>query len=142
MRFDTIALAAGAADMPDPRTNPADVPFVALKETPKTLTNTDELPTTCVLTLEGTTGQDATVQAYVLDEPDPRVFAAPENIHAGDADRKFYLAGEVVTVVVGTVSLTRAWAGKVYYRVTSAPAAASVLKIGFQSGDPYSAPAP
>lgn len=142
MRFDTITLAAGAADMPDPRVAPASVPFDAIKETPKTLVSTDELPTTCVLTLEGTTGQDATVQAYLLDEPAAGSDPFPANVHAGDASRLFYQAGEAVTVVVGVVSLTRAWPGKVYYRVTSAPAAASVLKIGFKSGDPYSAPAP
>ncbi len=142
MKFDTISLAAAASDMPDPRTNPADVPFVAIKPTPQTLTNTDETPTTVVLALEGTTGQSATVTLYVLDEPSSDVFAAPENPHSGDAARRFYQASAATSISVGSVTLLRALPGKIYYRVTGAPAAASVLKIGFAQGDPFSAPAP
>lgn len=130
MRFDnTIAIVGGQADMPEPRALPGSVPESAIKGTPQTSTGTDEQPPTCILTLEGTAAQTATVQPFVLDEA-----TAPEG--ALPAARRFYSAQASVVVTVGALTLIRAYPGRVYYRITSAPAADALLKIGFKSGEP------
>lgn len=130
MRFEYIALAAGAADAPDPRSTPATVPATHIKETPATVTGTDRNPSSVHLTLEGTAGQTVTVQQFALDETqnDPR-FADDPNQGAGA--RRFYSLGSTQVVTVGAIATLTALPGKVYYRTTSAPVAASVLKIGF-----------
>ncbi len=130
MRFDnTILITGGQADLPDPRVSPGTVPDSAIKESPKTLTGTDDQPPTCVLTLEGTAAQTVTVQPFVLDEA-----TAGEGVVA--SARRFYSPGAGVVVTVGAITLVRAFPGKVYYRLTSAPAADAILKIGFKSGEP------
>jgi hypothetical protein len=127
MNFQAISIAAGATDMPDPRTNPADVPSTAILQTPATLTSTDEQPPVCCLTLEGTAGQDCDVQLFVLDE----------GTKTTPGSRRFYATSAApVVVTVGAISRVPAFPGEVYYRVTGAPVAAAVLKVGFKSGAP------
>ena len=130
MRFEVIQITGGQADLPDPRSAPQSVPSSAIKETPKTLSGTDEAPPTCVLTLEGTAGQTVGVTPYLLDEV--------TDVEGGAAGaRRFYAAvAAPIVVTVGAVVLTRAYPGKVYYRLTTAPAADALLKIGFKSGEP------
>lgn len=138
MRFERIAITGGQADLPDPRSAPEDVPDAAIKKAQNALTGTDEQPVQAVLTLEGTAAQTADVELFVLDEPtndDP--FISPEQVLVAKAARRFYSLGTTpVTVTVGEVAFHRVVPGPVYYRITSAPAADAVLKIGFVAGEP------
>ena len=134
MQFDTIAIAASQANSPDPRTNPGDVPAAQIKGTPQTLTGTDSAATVTVFALEGTAADTVTVQQYALDETGENPFAdAP---FANAANRKFYAVGASFVVTVGTLAYQRSVGGKVYYRLSSAPAHDAVLKIGYAAGSP------
>lgn len=133
MRFDLIRITGGQADTPDPRAAPADVPHSHIKETPQTVTGTDRNPGNVLFTLEGTAGHTVTVQQFVLDETQ-QLEQAPfqDNPVANLADRRFYSFGATQVVTVGQVVELVALPGKVYYRLTSAPAADAVLKIGYR----------
>lgn len=134
MQFEKIAIAGGQANTVDPRTTPADVPAALIKSTPPTLPNTDQPPTVVVLALEGTAAQTVTVQQWALDESVEVPFA--DSPSAVNAARRFYSVGATFVVTVGALSYQRAVPGKVYYRLTSAPAADATLKIGYAAGSP------
>jgi hypothetical protein len=137
MRFETIAITGGQANTPDPRTNPGDVPAQLIKDTPTVLSNTDSPPTVAAITLEGTATQTVTVQMFALDEPATANQAMADDPSAGASARRFYAAHAAgVVVTVGATTYFRAIPGKVYYRLTSAPAANATLKIGFAAGAP------
>lgn len=130
MQFQTIKITGGQADTVDPRASPAAVPAALIKATPATVTNTDKNPANVLLTLEGTAAQTVTVQQWALDEGqvDPSL---ADNPTAGDAARKFYKFGAAQVVTVGTIVAITALPGRVYFQLTSAPAADAVLKIGY-----------
>jgi hypothetical protein len=134
MKFETIAIVASQADQPDPRSTPATVPPGSVKETPKTLNNTDETPTVAVLALEGTAADTVHVQPYAIDETKGQAFA--DDPTADNSLRTFYAVAAAVTVTVGTLSYCRAVPGRIYWRITSAPSHAATLKIGFATGSP------
>lgn len=133
VRFERIKITGGQADSPDPRGAPAvvaSIPPELLKDTPTTITGTDKAPTVALVTLEGTAGQTVTVQPWVLDEPQGKPEQA-DDPKSGDAARKFYSFGNTVVVTVGAVSSIPICPGRIYYRLTAAPAADATLKIGF-----------
>jgi len=133
VKFDRIKITGGQADTADPRGIPAvvaSIPPELIKETPGTITGTDKAPTTALLALEGTAAQTVTVQAWVLDEPQGKPEQADDPT-TGNGARKFYSFGNTVVVTVGAVQSLPICPGKIYYRLTSAPAADAVLKIGF-----------
>lgn len=136
MKFDhTIAITGGQADTVDPRSAPQSVLERYIKQTPPTLPNTDQSPTVTALTLEGTASQTVTVQAYALDDTAVQDAAKQaDNPRAVEAARRFYAVGATQVVTVGEISYVRSVPGSVYYRLTSAPAADAVLKIGFAAG--------
>ena len=112
------------------------MPASHIKETLQTLPGTDQPPTVAVLTLEGTAGQTVTVERFVLDELAQTDAAMVDNPTLGDAARRFYTMGAATLVTVGATSFLRILPGKVYYRLTLAPAADARLKIGFAPGVP------
>ncbi len=133
VKFERIKITGGQADSPDPRGAPAvvaSIPPELLKDTPGTITGTDKAPTTALLALEGTAAQTVTVQAWVLDEPQGKP-AEQDDPKTGDAARQFYSFGNTVVVTVGAIASLPICPGRIYYRLTSAPAANAVLKIGF-----------
>lgn len=135
MKFDAIQLTGGQV-LPDPRTTPGSVPLAAVRCTPATLTQTDNLSSVVVLALEGTAGQTAQIERYVQAE-------TPQNLLQADSpkslltDRRFYkVPGGPLTITVGEVKEAPSYPGQVYYRVTTAPAANATLLIGYRSGTP------
>ena len=81
-----------------------------------------------LLALEGTATQTVAVTPYALAEVAPNTFEAQQAL----TDRRFYkMAASAVTVTVGEVTSTPAMPGKVYLRLTSAPAADAVLRVSF-----------
>lgn len=133
VKFERIKITGGQADSPDPRGAPnvvASIPPELLKDTPGTITGTDKAPTTALLALEGTAGQTVTVQAWVLDEPQGKQ-ADLDDPKVNDSARKFYSLGATVLVTVGAITQLTICPGRIYYRLTLAPAADAVLKIGF-----------
>jgi hypothetical protein len=105
------------------------VPPTHIKESPQTILGTDKNPSSVLLTLEGTAAQTVTVQQFALDEIVDKKFE--DDPQAGAAARRFYAFGAVQVVTVGTMVALTALPGKVYYRLTVAPAADATLKIGF-----------
>lgn len=135
MKFDAIGIAAAQADLPDPRTNPALVPFTAVKTTPDTLRNTDSQPTLVVLTLEGTAAQNVDLERYVVEEPDGNILDT-DRPTSSMGDRRFYkIPGGPLTITVGEITLAPSYPGQIYYRLTGAPAAAATLRIGYKAGE-------
>jgi len=132
MKFETIRVPGGGADTPDPRASPATVPASHIKETPTTVTGTDRNPSSVLLTLEGTAGHTVTVQQFAQDDTQALEKAAfLDDPNTGAAARRFYSFGATQVVTVGAVVALTALPGKVYYRLTSLPAADAILKIGF-----------
>jgi hypothetical protein len=131
MKLERIQIVGGQSDSPDPRSAPGAVPASAIKQS-RSLPLSDNPPGLAVLMLEGTAAQTVDVQLFLLEEPDNSdAFVAPDL-----AARLFYSLGAAVTVTVGAAAFTRVVPGPVYYRLTNAPAANAVLKIGFVAGNP------
>lgn len=137
MRFLKIPLPAATVTV-DPRVAPALVPWDHIITVPRTVPNTDTAPLFCKLTLEGTAANTAVVELWVVDESD---VVAPGQTTGDPAALKWYKLqndpdqGPVVsnlTVTVGILS-TRfaAQNGRVYFRVTTGPAAAATLLIAY-----------
>lgn len=132
MRFETIKITGGQADTVDPRTTPGSVPPTHIKDVPGSLSNSDWPPSKVVLALEGTAAQAVTVQQYLLDESSQVKVANADDPKALDAARLFYPFGAAQVVTVPTaVAIATVPGGKVYFRLTAAPAADATLKIGF-----------
>lgn len=127
MKFLDIVLAAGEANSANPRTAPADVDDKLVIVVPKCLDNTDTPPTRLLVTLEGTATQTVAVVPWVQAEPPGDTFDVPQ----ARADRRFYQVGASETVTVGNSQELPAFVGKMYLQISSAPAAASVLRISF-----------
>ncbi len=132
MRFIMIRAFAGAqADDPDPRSAPATVPEEALMVVPATLPNTDAQPRRLLVAAEGTAGQTIGVELWALEEPVTPLGGQGDPQAPGD--RKFYRL--TTAELVSTVGQLREYTanmpgpGKLYVRLTTAPAAASVLKV-------------
>jgi len=134
MQFEKIAITGGQASTVDPRTTPADVPANLIKTTPPTLNNTDQPPSVTVFALEGTAAQTVTCQMFALDESVEVPFA--DSPSAVNAARRFYSVAASFVITVGALSYARALPGKIYYRLTAAPAADATLKISFAAGTP------
>ena len=128
MRFLEIRITGGQADSADPRSAPGSVPEALLIEVPVTLTGTDVPPSKILLTLEGTAAQTVDVTPYALAETKASPFEAQPAL----TERRFYkMAASAVTVTVGELTSTPAMPGKVYLRLTTAPAADAVLRVSF-----------
>ena len=144
MRFDIKQrLVGGAAADPSPRTAPEAVPDAKLGQIPETQPGNDTAPQTLLLTLEGTTGNTAVVQLWLQDEERQDTFEQGDIPGLGKADRRFYQFGDPITVTVGQLATPTGTAGaattvkfpcpygRVYFQVTTSPAADAVLKAGW-----------
>ena len=137
MRFEMKRSVAGAAAAdPDPRAAPGDVPDAALMRCPLTIRNSDTVPGRLLLTAEGTTANTFGVEIWVLDDTGlDRGAGLPDLPSQSDkANRQWYncTPGGALTVTVGEViefSAVMPAPGTMYVRVTTAPAAAGVLKV-------------
>jgi hypothetical protein len=101
---------------------------------PAALRNTDAPPRRLLIGAEGTAAQAITVEVWTQDEPDdPGASMLTLPAPGQSAARRFYQATTApIAFTVGTLrefTLNLPGAGIVYIRVTTAPAAASVLLV-------------
>lgn len=129
-------LTGGQAADPDPRTDPGDVPDDATFVMKLSLRNSDTIPRRMILTLEGTALQTAIVEIWTLDDMgEDRQAGMPDPLTLTQrAARQFYncTALGALTVTVGELlefPTVMPSPGTVYVRVTTVPAADSVLKV-------------
>lgn len=147
MQFQRIDSAGGAAADVDPRTTPQSVQDKSILRIPDTVPGTDTAPKTLALALEGTSAQTMTVQLWVLDDPmAQQIVGNQDDLTAERAARRYYKYGDALTLTVGQVHLLTAVAGastavqapcpvgRVYFQVTTRPAANAVLKVGALGG--------
>lgn len=135
----------GAAETnPNPRSSPTTVPEKNLIVIPDVETGTDESPKSLVLVLEGTAANTAVVQPWIVDDTvNPKNLQFAEEFVTEKANRKYYQYGTAVTLTVGVAQLLVGTAGasttvplpapkgRVYLQVTTGPAAAADLKVGW-----------
>lgn len=131
MRFETISITGGASDEADPRSAPESVKPEHMKDAPATVQGTDNVASRILLALEGTASQTCAVTLYALDESVQPAFDSPKPVLA---DRRFYKLAGPVTVTVGATQELPAWPGRIYFRLTSQPAADAKLLIAFLAG--------
>ncbi len=131
VKFQTIKITGGQADTTDPRAAPGSVPPELLVDVPVSLTGSDLPPSKMVLALEGTTAQTVSVQQYILDETAQAKVADLDDPKVNDAARRFYPFGAAQVVTCPTAVAIATVPGRLYLRLTTAPAANATLKIGF-----------
>ena len=135
MRFDfKRRIVGGAAADPNPRTNPGDVLDAMMFVIPPSLRNADSPARSILLALEGTAAQSLAFEVYALDETgDPGASLSTQPEPVASTARRFYQATtEPLALGVGNLReyvLNRPSSGKVYVRVTTAPAADAVLMV-------------
>ena len=142
MIFDLVRrITGGQAVDPDPRTDPGDVLAEAIIKMPLTLRNSDTIPESIKLTLEGTALQTATVRVWALDDVAPdRLASAPTREQPTLADlqaRQFYECTSAPLVVTVAELIQFPFAaddvmpgpGVVYFQLTVVPAADAILKV-------------
>jgi hypothetical protein len=134
MRFFQIGLSAGEANGVDPRAAPESVPDLHVTTVPQSVEGTSERPRAIAATLEGTAAQATTVEVFALDEG--ALYRTPgwsDDIKSGKSLQKWYSlgAGQVITVGGVTVLTVPCVPGTLYFRTTTNPAAAAVLKLAF-----------
>lgn len=122
MRF--ISKTSATATTADPRAAAIPVKDVFLVE--PCLLNTDSPPAVSYVTLEGTAGNTATVQLWILDDTG---FSGTSEIDYSTAE--WYSLGSPLALTVGALTEGPAIpGGRAYVEVTVASAAASVVKVG------------
>lgn len=147
MRFPIqIRSTGGAAADPDPRTSPTTVPEGNIGRIPDSMPNTDQSPRVLGIALEGTAGQTATVQLWVLEDAAMVQSAQTDDPLAEKPSRKYYSYGDPIALSVGAVRSGAVESGsganavvvplpcpvgRVYIQVTARPAADAILKLGW-----------
>lgn len=129
------ALGAGQAADADPVSDPEDIPVKALMRIPFTLRNSDTVPGRLIFSAEGTVTQTIAVEVWALDDTGNQASSTTLPTQAARAARVFALATAApIVVTVGELvelPLTDVMPGPgtIYIRVTTAPAAISVIKV-------------
>ena len=123
---------------PDPRTSPEDVPDRALSRASLTLRNSDTIFRRVLLTLEGTSPQTATVDLYAQNDQgldrQATMTTNPVLTPEERAARRFYRFATGIIVTVGRFQellVDIPTPGNIYVRVTSVPAANSIVLVAF-----------
>lgn len=143
-----IPIAGGGSNDPSPRTDPSAVPDHLVGTISGHIPSSTGAPRALVLALEGTATQTATVQVWVQEEQTLAQTQFNDDPNTAKAARRFYAYGDPITLTVGSaqpllttvdantglIQLAPCPVGRVYFQITSKPAAAATLKVGWLGG--------